>query len=129
MRDNPFIKNFDSLLENIKNDIQGGESSLYIADESDESIFIKLLVQPLKREISGKEIAFIAIRDITLKENFRGQGHFRKFFKELNSFNINLMFHDMINEQLYEFLIQQGYEVYKETKYQEELVSCYKLKT
>jgi hypothetical protein len=128
MKNNPFIKNFDSLLEHIKSDIQSGESIFYVNDDSDESIFMKLLVQHLKREIDGEEIKFIAIRDITLKEEFKGNGHFRKFFKELNSLNINLIFHDIISDKLYEFLIKQGYEVFTEVKYEAELISCYKLK-
>jgi hypothetical protein len=128
MQHNPFIKDFDSLLNNIKEDIKSGESIFYVNDDSNESIFSKLLVQYLKREIDGQEIKFIAIRDIILKEESKGNGHFRKFFKELNSLNINLMFHDIISDKLYEFLIKQGYKVFNEVKYEAELTSCYKLK-
>lgn len=128
MQQNPFIKDFDSLIENIKNDIQCEESIFYVNDDSYESIFAKLLVQSLKREMDGQEIKFLAIRDIALKEEFKGKGHFRKFFKELNSLNMNLMFHDIISDKLYEFLTNQGYETYKEVKYEAELISCYKLK-
>src|SRR5579875_1513346 len=99
MPDNPFIKNFDSLLLNIQKDVDDGESSLYINDESSDSMFDRLLVQSLKREINGKEIKFLAIRDVTLKEEFRGKSFFTSFFKELNKLNIDLMFHDVINDR------------------------------
>jgi hypothetical protein len=128
MPDNPFIKNFDSLLLNIQEDINNGESSLYINDESIDSMFSRLLVQSLKREINGQEVKFLAIRDVTLKENFRGKKLFTNFFTELNKLNIDLMFHDIINDRFYKFLIKQQYQVFKEIKNGEELTSCYKLK-
>ncbi len=128
MRDNPFVKNFDELLSNIKEDIQNNEYSLYIADEGSDSIFTKVLVQRLTREINGKEIHFIAIRDVDLKENYKGKKLFTKFFKELNGLNINLIFHDIINEKFFKFLEKHNYHIFKEEKYGEELVSLYKLK-
>jgi hypothetical protein len=115
-------------LSNIQKDVDNGDSSLYINDESSESMFDRLLVQSLKRVINGKEIKFLAIRDIKLKEEFRGKNSFTSFFKELNKLNIDLMFHDVINDKFYKFLIKQNYQVFKEIKNGEELVSCYKLK-
>jgi len=128
MSDNPFVKNFDQLLSNIKQDVQNNEHSLYIADESNDSIFSKVLVQRLTREINGKEVHFVAIRDVDLKENYKGKKLFTAFFKELNSLNINLMFHDIINDKFYSFIEKQGYKIFKEEKYGEELISLYKLK-
>jgi hypothetical protein len=123
----PFVKNFDELLLNITTDIQNGDIGFYMADDSNESIFDHLLVQKLKRKIDNQEISFWSIRDIKLKEELKGKGTFKTFFKALNAMNINLMFHDVINDRFYSFLMNNGYKVYHEVKYDQELTSCYKL--
>lgn len=123
---NPFIRNFDELIVNIKNDINSGESSLYIAKDDESSMIKELLVQNLERNINGKKVTFLAIRNIVLKEEFKGNGYFSKFLMELESLKINIMFHDVINPRLMNFLKTKNFKEYKEKKYEDEVISLYK---
>ncbi len=127
MRNNPFVKNLDELLANIRNDVQNGQIGFYLANDSKNSVFEKLLVQELKREVNGQQVSFLAIRDVRLKEELRGNGYFKAFFEQLNELNIPLMFHDVLNERLQNFLLKHDYKIYKEVKNEQELTSCYKM--
>ncbi len=124
---NPFIRDFDELIINLKNDIKSKESSLYIAKDDENSMIKELLVQNLEREINGKKISFIAIRNIVLNEEFKGKGYFSKFLIELENLKVNIMFHDVINSRLMIYLKSQNYHEYKEKKYEEEVISLYKV--
>lgn len=106
--------------------VQREEIGFYIRKEEEDSIFEKLLIQELNRFVDGKKVSFWAIRDIKIKEEIRGNGSFKAFCKELNALNINLMFHDILNERFYNFFLKNGYKVFTETKYDQELISCYK---
>ena len=86
---NPFIRDFDELVINLKNDIESKESSLYIAKDDENSMIKELLVQNLEREINGKKVSFIAIRNIVLKEEFKGKGFFSNFLIELENLRKN----------------------------------------
>lgn len=124
----PFVKNFDELFLNIKNDVkEEGHVSLYIAEESEESIFEKVLVQELKRTIKGKEVSLIAIRNIILKPEFKSKNLFTEFVKNLESLNSPLIFHDIVNERLIPFFQKKGYQLFKEIKYEQSVISMYKL--
>lgn len=124
---NPFIRDFDELVINLKNDIESKESSLYIAKDDENSMIKELLVQNLEREINGKKISFIAIRNIVLNEEFKGKGYFSKFLIELENLKVNVMFHDVINSRLMIYLKSKNYHEYKEKKYEEEVISLYKV--
>lgn len=124
---NPFIRNFDELIINLKNDIESKESSLYIAKDDENSMIKELLVQNLEREINDKKVSFIAIRNIVLKEEFKGKGYFSNFLIELENLKVNIMFHDVINSRLMIYLKSQNYHEYKEKKYEEEVISLYKV--
>jgi hypothetical protein len=124
----PFVKNFEELFANIMKDIkEDGYVSLYIADKSEESIFEKILVQELKRNVKGKEISFVGIRNIVLKPNFKSKKLFTKFVENLETLNVPLMFHDIINEKLIPFFNKKGYSLYKEKKYEQLVTSMYKI--
>lgn len=124
---NPFIRNFDELIINLKNDFESKESSLYIAKDDENSMIKELLVQNLEREINGKKVSFIAIRNIVLKEEFKGKGYFSNFLIELENLRKNIMFHDVINNRLMIYLKSKNYHEYKEKKYEEEVISLYKV--
>lgn len=124
----PFVKNFEQLFLNICNDMkEEGHVSLYIADDSEESIFEKVLVQELKRTIKGKEISFIAIRNIVLKPQFKSQKLFTEFVQKLESLNSPIMFHDIVNEKLIPYFEKKGYQIFQDKKYEQVVTSMYKL--
>lgn len=124
----PFVKNFDELLENIQNDILNDNGiSLYIASDKGDSIFEKLLVQELVRNINNIPTKFIAIRDIKLKENYKSQKYFTHFVEKLESVQYPIMYHDIVNDKLIPFFNKLGYKIFKEKKYEHEVTSMIKL--
>lgn len=124
----PFVKNFEELFLNICNDMkEEGHVSLYIADDSTKSIFEKVLVQELKRTIKGKEVSFIAIRNIVLKPEFKSQKLFTDFVEKLESLNSPIMFHDIVNEKLIPYFDKKGYHIFQDKKYEQIVTSMYKL--
>lgn len=124
--DNPFVKNFDDLLQAIAQDAQITEMSLYIASDKNDSIFEELLVQPLVREIEGVKIRFLSIRNIKLKDNYKSKKLFTNFVKQLENLYIPIMFHDVVNKKLVTFFERNNYYVLHERKYNASVVSYYK---
>jgi hypothetical protein len=137
MRDNPFIGNFTELYEGIAYDVSEKQSSLYIASDDENSIFLELLVQELKREVKvnsngnnnsqTQNVAFLAIRNVEIKPEFRGQKGFTQFVKNLESLNISVLFHDVVNDRLHDFFLSRGYQALHEKKYEQDVVSYYRL--
>jgi hypothetical protein len=123
-----FVKTLDELIVNLKDDINISELSLYMGKKEDESILESLLVIHLNREIDGKQRTFLAVRDIKLKPEFRGKGYFSKFLKDFESLGVSIMFHDVINPNLFQYLKLKGFKEYREDKYGMEVISLYKTK-
>lgn len=125
---NPFVKNFDELFNNIKSDIENdGQVSLFIASDKADSIFEKVLVQELVRTINNKQIKFIAIRNIELKNQYKGQKSFTHFVEKLETLNYPVMYHDIVNNKLVPFFDKKEYKIFKEKKYEQEVLSRYKI--
>lgn len=130
-QDNPFVKDFSQLLVNIEQDLKENSeiTSFYIADDSANSVFHKLLVQPLERTIKSKKVKFLSIRVVELKEEFKSKGAFSNFVKNLESLNVPIIYHDIVNEKLIPFFQKRGYQLLNEEKNGERLISMYKLVT
>jgi hypothetical protein len=127
MNDSPFVASFDELFNRIADDVKHGQGSLYIASDIEDSIFSELLVQQLKREIKGQAIEFLGIRNIEIKPEFRGKNLFTEFVTRLESLNTPTLFHDVVNPKLHAFFINLGYLPLYETKYNQEVISYYRL--
>lgn len=124
----PFVKNFEQLFQNIQSDIElDGNVSLYIASDKADSMFEKLLVQELVRTINNKQVRFLAVRNIVMKETYKEQKFFTKFVEQLETLQIPLMYHDVVNRSLIPFFQKKGYSLLKEKKYEESLISMYKI--
>ena len=124
---NPFIKDFEHLFSSIREDIknEGEIAGCYIADES--GIFDGLLVQPLIRSIASKDITLLGIRNIVLKEEYKSKGLFTQFVKNLEGLDIPVMYHDVVNERLVPYFHTRGYQIYKDYKYEQEIISFYRI--
>ena len=122
------VETFDQLIDNLKYDIESGDDSLYIGDKNIQSIFERLLVMPLVREIDGSRRTFLAVRDVKLKPDFRGKGYFSKFLDDFEALGINIMFHDVVNHHLRHHLKSRGFKEYIEYKNGSKLISFYKVK-
>ena len=124
----PFVKNFEQLFQNIQSDIElDGNVSLYIASDKADSMFEKLLVQELVRTINNKQVRFLAVRNIVMKETYKEQKFFTKFVEQLETLQIPLMYHDVVNRSLIPFFQKKGYSLLEEKKYEESLISMYKI--
>lgn len=125
---NPFVKNFEQLFQNIEEDIRKeGIVSLYVAKDSKDSIFLELLVQPLEREVEGVQYKFLAVRNIKIKEEYKGQGLFNNFVQKLETLGIPILYHDVVNDKLPAFFMKKNYKALTEVKYDCEVVSYYNL--
>lgn len=124
----PFVKNFEQLFQNIQSDIElDGNVSLYIASDKADSMFEKLLVQELVRTINNKQVRFLAVRNIVMKETYKEQKFFTKFVEQLETLKTPLMYHDVVNRRLIPFFQKKGYSLLEEKKYDENLISMYKI--
>lgn len=123
---NPFAHNFDNLLRKIKE--CKNKDFVFIEEQEDYSIFEKLLVQSFKRNIDGEDISFVAIRNIVLKNQYKSKGLFSNFMDLLEKENLNIMLHDIINDDLLEFFKKRNYEPYIDTKNNETRICMFKLK-
>lgn len=122
---NPFVYNFDNLLKKIKE--FKNKDFVFIEEQEDYSIFEKLLVQSFKRNINGEDVSFVAIRNIVLKNQYKSKGLFSNFMDLLEQENLNIMLHDIINDDLLEFFKKRNYETYIDTKNNEIRICMFKL--
>lgn len=116
-----FVRDFSDLTEHISNDPFG------MFMDANDSIFDRLLIQPLVRNVNGSELKFIGIKIIELKSSCQGLGLFIHFLGELELVNLPIMFHDIINDRLYASLKQRGYVSFIEYKYNTKIKCLYKL--
>lgn len=128
-KDNPLVSNFNELLSKIQEDLKEDKvfTGLYIAKDSEDSLLEELLVQPLVRKINGKEVTFLSIRNVVLKEQYKGKKLFTDFVQELENLKTPILFHDIVNDKLIPFFGGRGYKMHKEKKYEQEVVSMYRL--
>lgn len=126
----PFVNSFKELIEKIRKDfLDEGSFGIYISRNDDSSIFEELLVQELIRNVDGQDVVFLALRNIVLKEQFKGHKLLSSFLSELEEMNCNIMFHDIINPKLYAFLEKRGYVIFQEEKYDHQIKSMIRMKT
>ena len=130
MKNNPMVNSLSELLVNIEQDVRNEHLGLYITDKNNQkSLFEKLLVQELVRDVDEKKTSFLAIRDIVLKESLRKNGLLTVFLDELEKLNVNIMFHDVVNNRLLAFLEKRGYLHLLEVKSEHQVISLYKLRS
>lgn len=123
----PFVTDFNDLLIRLSIDLNNNKIGLYISFPHVNSIFDKLLIQEVKREINGKNISFVCIRTIELKPDFKGKGLFKSFITELQKKRIPIMFQDVVNHNLHKSLIDNDYIEFNEVKNNLKMVSLYKI--
>lgn len=122
--DTPFILHEDDILRHLHH-LDEHENYLFIADET--GVFEELLMQPLQRTVYDGHYRFLGIKNIVYHEQYRGQGRFTGFLCQLEALHIPIMIHDIINPQLQAFLVQRGYTVFEDERYDETITSCYLL--
>lgn len=128
------VNNFNELLEAMKKELAQGDIPFCVSADivpknldENESEFEELLCQEIKRTIDNKDCEFLAIRSVKLHPHLRGKNKFREFFKEFDNLPVNKMFQDVVNPKLQAFLVNSGYKVMTEIKYDYQVINCYKL--
>jgi hypothetical protein len=97
---------------------------------SEASPIKKLLIQKLSREVDGKTIDFIALRDIYVDENHRRNGVCKKVIDLMESSGDNIMVDDIISDDLFHYLVSKDFIPYSYKKNDGKLIrSVFKLKT
>lgn len=128
------VNNFDELIEVMKKELAKGNIPFCVSAgmdsknlDKDKVEFEELLCQEINRTINNQESEFLAIRSVKLHPHLRGKNKFKEFFKEFDKLPVNKMFQDVVNPNLQKFLINNGYKVMTEMKYDSQVINCYKL--
>jgi hypothetical protein len=99
------------------------ETSFLIAEQAIP--IQKLYIQPLVREVDGKNVAFLALRNIQIKKQDRRKGIMTYVFNSMKDSGLNIMFDDIINDHLFNFLIEKGFTAFYYEKQDCKIRSAY----
>ena len=69
----------------------------------------KLHIQSLVREIDGKSITFLALRNIQIAKAERRKGIISFIVKKMKDSGLNIMFDDIVSEHLFDFLMRENF--------------------
>lgn len=72
-------------------------------------IFEDLLIQGVNRVINEEELTFIGIKNIVLKEEYRGMNIFTNMIDSIEKSNSPIFIDDIINNRLFPFFHKKGY--------------------
>jgi len=105
------------LLKVVKEEVKNNKK-VYLTDSELKSVYnIKIFnnfsMVSIKRIIEEKELCFVSIQIIDLKEPFRGKGIFNDLINLIEEQNINIMIDDIINHRLFAYLYNKGYRALK----------------
>lgn len=121
-----FLKNYQDVVNAIKTiNLQNYKNFFMVG--KDASPIEKILVQKLSRNINGKELDFLSIRDISIQQEHQQQGIFTSIINHLEENKVPIMINDIINDELDNFLQKRGYVLYVYEKNLERIRSRYKL--
>lgn len=121
-----FLKNYQDIVNAIKTITLQNYKDFFMVGK-DAFPIEKILVQKLSRNINGKELDFLSIRDISIQQEHQQQGIFTSIINHLEENKIPTMINDIINDELDNFLQKRGYVLYVYEKNLERIRSRYKL--
>ena len=76
-------------------------------------IFEDLLIQNVTRTISNKDVSFICIKNIVVKEEYRGMNVLTSIVEAIEMSNVHVFIDDIINHRLFSFFHKRGYINFK----------------
>lgn len=76
-------------------------------------IFKDLLIQNVTRTISNKDVSFICIKNIVVKEEYRGMNILTSVVEAIEMSNVHVFIDDIINHRLFSFFHKRGYTNFK----------------
>lgn len=103
-----FARTTEEVFENITRD-----TTILVAETD---VFDKLLIQDLVREVNGREIRFMALRNIVVKEKERNKGYFKKVVQTMLDTGRPVLLDDIINNNVYSMVKGLGFKNYAYTK-------------
>lgn len=69
----------------------------------------KMHIQSLIREVDGKDLNFISIRNIQINEKERRKGTMSFILEKMKKSGLNVWVDDIINDDFFNYLISEGY--------------------
>jgi hypothetical protein len=92
----------------------------------DHLIFEELLIQELKRNFTGSEQTFLALRNVEITPSKQGEGHFKKLLQFLES-SRPAMVDNIVNPTLPDYLKNSGWSMTTYKKENSTVFAAYKL--
>lgn len=83
-------------------------TSFMIAEEA--YTIEKLHIQTLVRKVNGKNIIFLALRNIKIAKAERRKGIISCIIKKMKDSGLNIMVDDIVSEHLFDFLMREGFD-------------------
>lgn len=96
---------------------------IIVVNNEDEQV----LIQEMKRVINNKEITFISLRNVYLKEENRNKGYFKKIVSFLESFNKPVMIHDVVSNVVEQYCRKREWKEFIDNKNGNKLLCFYKI--
>lgn len=105
------------LLKVVKEEVKNNKK-VYLTDSDLIGVHnIKIcdifLMVSINRVVEEKEMSFVSIKAIELKESFRGKGIFNSLIDLVEQQNVNIMIDEIINHRLFSYLYNKGYRPLK----------------
>lgn len=72
-------------------------------------LFEDLLIQGVNRKINNENVYFIGIKNIVLKDEYRGMNILTTLIDSLETSKVPIFIDDIINHRLFSFFYQRGY--------------------
>lgn len=121
-----YLKNYEEVKQAL-NEINAENYTDFLLLAVDAGPIQKIFIQRLTREINGKPVDFLSIRDVIINPDERGKQIFSNILDMLEKKQIPIMIDDIINDKLDSHLMKNGYISYNHLKNGIKTRSRYKL--
>lgn len=121
-----YLKNYEEVKQAL-NEINAENYTDFLLLAVDAGPIQKIFIQRLTREINGKAVDFLSIRDVIINPDERGKQIFSNILDMLEKKQIPIMIDDIINDKLDSHLMKNGYISYNHLKNGIKTRSRYKL--
>lgn len=115
-----YTKNYNEVIDFIEN--LNAKSFLLAIDAFPIE---KMLIQPLERNIEGKNIRFLSLRDIKISKSERNQGIMTFLLDKMIKSGISIMVDDIINDNLFNYLLKNRFKSIEYIKNGSKMRSAY----
>ena len=118
------ITNQEQLINLLSNIKENEWENVFITGCTE--IFNKILIQPLIRVVENQTHTFLSVRVIEIQSEQQGKGYFKQIYQILSSYHLPLLFDNVVNHKLDQFLDKEGFKSLITEKYDCIIKSRYK---